>query len=300
MDKEYSKQVFFCSTASRYYKENLHGTAANYKCFIMVEHADPFPLKPTNGHLDKVWLKSLDKLATKRSGKLLLIRNKSTRYGKCRIIYVDCIKQRYFVLTTSTHEAFMPDIPAAIESSDTVWEYDPFFVICTNGKKDKCCAKFGFPVFKFFENMPLPFSYETFECTHIGGDRFAANVALMPFGIYYGRVEVEDVHDIIRQTASGSIHFNNYRGLCIRSFFAQAVECHLRAHLNDFRIDFPITISGRKSEGDNIEVFVTTDTYGAFTIQLKRVVLEYPYNLTCTSPQPENIIKYELVAIEPS
>ena len=35
------------------------------------------------------------------------------------------------------------------------------------------------------------------ECSHVGGDRFAANVVAMPHGVYYGRVEPARVADLV-------------------------------------------------------------------------------------------------------
>lgn len=298
MEKKVPKQVFFCSTASRYFKEAIAGTAANYKCFILVEHADPFPSKPTDGHFNKAWLKSLDSLAREKKGKLLLIRNRETDYTTCRIVFVDCEKRKYFELFSAIGEADTCDIEKYINDPRTQWEVDPFFVVCTNGKKDKCCAKFGFPVFKFFENIYLPFSYNAWECTHLGGDRFAANAALMPYGIYYGRVGVEQVHEIIRQTAFGRVHYPNYRGLSSLSFFDQTVECYLREHLSDFRIHFPIRIYQKTRNGKMISVYVQTDLHGVFKMELSREEIDYPHLLTCTSHKKEKIVKYMLKSIQ--
>ncbi len=299
MDKKiYPDRVFFCSTASRYFKEALQGTAATYKSFILVEHASPFPSNPVKGLLDKAWLKRMDALANKKNGKLLLIRNNSTDYKTCRVMYVDCILQKYFTVSIPISDVHTVDLESKITDRETEWEVDPFFVVCTNGKKDKCCAKFGFPVFKFFENIYLPFSYDAWECTHLGGDRFAANAALLPYGIYYGRVEVEDVHEIIRQTAFGRVNYKNYRGRSTLSFFEQAVECHLREHLNDYSISFSINISQRKQQDNTITVAVAAIGYGSYKMVLHRDVVDYPHLLTCTSPRPEKIVKYHKVSIE--
>jgi len=296
LEKKYSEQVFYCSAASRYFKESLHGSAANYNCFIMVEHADPFPSTPTNGHFNKAWLKTLDAFAKREKGKLLLIRNRNTDYKNCRIIYVDCILQKYVVLYRSITDAHLVDLKQHVLSKDAIWEVDPFFVVCTNGKKDKCCAKFGFPVFKFFENILLPFCYESYECTHLGGDRFAANAVLMPFGIYYGRVGVEDVHEIIKQTAFGRVLYQNYRGRSRQSFFEQAVECHLREYLKNYNINFPMKISKRKEKNGVIYVQVFLHDH-FFKLVLQRDVIDYPHLLTCTSDHPEKIVKFNLLSI---
>ena len=36
--------------------------------------------------------------------------------------------------------------------------------------------------------MPAPGPADVWECSHLGGDRFAANVVVLPHGFYYGQV----------------------------------------------------------------------------------------------------------------
>ena len=61
-------------------------------------------------------------------------------------------------------------------------------LVCTNGRHDPCCADFGRPVMRALTDAGAP---DAWECSHVGGDRFAANIVCLPEGIYYGRVEPE-------------------------------------------------------------------------------------------------------------
>ncbi len=298
MEQTSSKKAFYCSTASRYFKEALAGTAANYKSYILVEHAGPFPSKATDGLMNKSWLQGLNQLALRNKGKLLLIRNRHTNYRTCRIVFVDCVRQKYFEIVVPLEEVHTIDVESYLNNTHTVWEQTPFFLVCTNGKKDKCCAKFGFPVFRFFENLRVPFNYKIWECTHIGGDRFAANAVLMPFGVYYGRVGVEDVHTIVQRTALGKIHPTNYRGLCRLSFFEQTVEWNLRQHLLNYNIHFPIKFLKKETTASMKTVEIETENYGVFKMVLQRNEIEYPHLLTCTSHALEKVVKYILISLE--
>lgn len=295
MDKKISKEVFFCSAASRYFKEQLAGTAANSQVFILIEHSDPFPGKVADAHLNKQWLQSMQQLAKSLRGKVLLIRNKKTNYKDCKIIFVDCRQAKYFTIQTTIEKSATISLEADIESPQTVWETDPFFTICTNGKKDKCCAKFGYPVFKFFESFNA--DVNVWECTHVGGDRFAANVVCMPFGIYYGHVMVEDVGHIMVRSLLRKIYRYNFRGLSRRSFFEQAIECHLREHLHNYDIDFEMHTHLVKHEGDVYTVKIETQNGGHFIMVLQKVIIPYPHHLTCTSSRLENISKFELQSL---
>jgi hypothetical protein len=65
---------------------------------------------------------------------------------------------------------------------------EPLLLVCTNGRKDVCCAVRGRPVaLALAERWPE----QTWECTHTGGDRFAANVVLLPEGAFYGGLDAD-------------------------------------------------------------------------------------------------------------
>jgi hypothetical protein len=56
------------------------------------------------------------------------------------------------------------------------------YLVCTHGGHDACCALRGRPLARA---MPAA---DVWECSHLGGDRFAANVVVLPHGFYYGQV----------------------------------------------------------------------------------------------------------------
>ncbi|MBZ4187321.1 sucrase ferredoxin [Niabella beijingensis] len=291
MNKAGTRHVFFCSAASRYFKEEIHGSAANYNGFILLEHSDPFPEKIDQAHFDPHFIAGLQDLAKKRKAKLLLIRNRKTDFKSCRLIYVDCLQQRYLTLHSTLADVAAIRLEYYINNPDAIWETDPFFVVCTNGKKDKCCSKFGFPVFKFIENHDK--AVTVFESTHVGGDRFAANAVCMPFGIYYGRVMVEDVDAILDATELRRIHYENYRGLSTRSFLHQSVECYLREQLRDFSIDFGFRIDAHEEAREHFNFTVTVNET-QYRLSLFKKVIPYPYYLTCKAQKPGNVTKYLL------
>jgi Sucrase/ferredoxin-like len=70
----------------------------------------------------------------------------------------------------------------------------PFYLVCTHGRHDQCCAIEGRPVAEALNRL-RPGS--AWECSHVGGDRFAANVVAMPHGVYYGRVEQARAADLV-------------------------------------------------------------------------------------------------------
>lgn len=65
---------------------------------------------------------------------------------------------------------------------------DPLLLVCTNGRRDVCCAVRGRPI---AAALAPAFGEQVWECTHIGGHRFAPTAVLLPTGYSYGRLTTE-------------------------------------------------------------------------------------------------------------
>ena len=94
-------------------------------------------------------------------------------------------------------------------------------LVCTNGRHDPCCADFGRPVVRALVEAGHP---DVWECSHVGGDRFAANVVCLPTGIYYGRVEPDGGGLVLPTTACGLLDLDHYRGRSCYAPLVQAAE----------------------------------------------------------------------------
>jgi hypothetical protein len=110
----------------------------------------------------------------------------------------------------------------------------PLFAVCTHGRHDACCAERGRPVVTALATVAPD---ATWEVSHIGGDRFAANVLVLPDGLYYGRVEPEDAAGLATAQAEGRLDLDHLRGRTAYPFPVQAAELHLRRHLAEDRTD---------------------------------------------------------------
>ncbi|WP_069384189.1 sucrase ferredoxin [Halomonas caseinilytica] len=112
------------------------------------------------------------------------------------------------------------DFIAALRRGDDLSTWQPSTVerslvlCCTHGKKDKCCAKFGFATYKALaeavRQRDLPF--EVWESTHLGGCRLAASALLLPQLRKYGRIGDDDVLPLLESEARGRPYLPCYRG----------------------------------------------------------------------------------------
>jgi hypothetical protein len=68
-----------------------------------------------------------------------------------------------------------PGLPAVPVGGD-VW------LVCTNGKRDACCAKFGLPLYGALAEAALGGSVSVWQCSHLGGHRFAPTCSVLLAG----------------------------------------------------------------------------------------------------------------------
>jgi hypothetical protein len=170
----------------------------------------------------------------------------------------------------------------------------PLFLVCTNGRRDPCCAERGRPLAgRLAEARPD----DTWECTHIGGDRFAATLVAFPHGIYYGRVEPQHGVRIAEAYAAARIDLSAFRGRSCMPFAAQAADAHLRrAHGLDGVDDLRLT--GVRDRGARTLEARFASADGRFFAAVVRVSDRAPARpFTCRSAEPASPPAYEVEEI---
>ena len=147
---------------------------------------------------------------------------------------------RVFVASTATRDAFVEELVlgtaadlltrdlAALRDDCSVGGRPvehPLYLVCTNGRHDRCCSVRGGPVARV---LSAARPTETWECSHIGGDRFAGNLVVLPAAVYLGRVSERDAVAVVEALEAGRIPLHHYRGRAGLPFPVQAAEHALR------------------------------------------------------------------------
>jgi Sucrase/ferredoxin-like len=167
----------------------------------------------------------------------------------------------------------------------------PLFLVCTHGKHDPCCARHGGPLTRAL----LGVAGEHWECTHVGGDRFAGNLVCFPHGLYFGRVPAGHARSVAEAYARGIIALDYYRGRSSFEPAVQAAEHHLRKAGNLDGVE-DLVLAGHRRDGDVHTVdFLARDV--PHTVEVEEMwAHERP--LTCKSLLPHRPRHYVLRRLE--
>lgn len=177
------------------------------------------------------------------------------------------------------------------EIAEAVPSDEPLFLVCTHGRHDACCSIRGNLVSRIACAQE---GFDTWECSHIGGDRFAANLVCFPHGIYYGRVGPADVLHLMHGYAADRLSLRHFRGRCSNSFPVQAAEYFLRRQTGLEMIDGLALQRVTGTPAGVSTLFALVDGRHA-EVQV-RVVTGEEHLLTCGSEKPNPIPRYELVS----
>ncbi|WP_017580093.1 sucrase ferredoxin [Nocardiopsis valliformis] len=228
-----------CSALARYTDEQIAGTAGSSSGWLLVEHNGPWrhPGFASPG-LDKAVVSQLAERIAGHAVRPQLIKRpganeRTPADGPLRAYLVHTSRTRPWTRRIDFHnlaELLEIDVTAAERpeppSFGTAVDHT-LYLVCTHAKKDPCCAMLGRPVAAALSEGQA----EVWETTHVGGDRFAANLVTLPQGVYFGRLDPESAQSTVAAFERGLVLPENYRGRCTDSGSAQAAEAALRAHI---------------------------------------------------------------------
>ncbi|MGK2869990.1 MAG: sucrase ferredoxin, partial [Mycobacterium sp.] len=130
-----------------------------------------------------------------------------------------------------------------LDGGDGIRSDQPLVAVCAHGKHDQCCAVRGRAA-----AAAIAASYPeiTWECSHLGGDRFAATMLILPEGLCYGRADSTDAADFVRLYLDGRLDDRYLRGRTSVPHAVQAAQHFAREAYGDDRIEAlnPVSVDG--------------------------------------------------------
>lgn len=241
-----------CATVSRDLDEPVSGTAATARTWLLVEQPGPWGARAlTSSHLDPALGRALE-AATKDTGvRVALIR----RPGRHADFGTPAIRHVYAAHTMPgdawLHTATIDDAARLLDLDFTALgtgdhhTFDaalgghphtgaPLALVCTNGKRDRCCALLGRPL---ANELAASGMSGTWEVTHLGGHRFSPTVLVLPYGYAYGRIEAHTVKDVLHAVQEGRVVPDGCRGRSAWERPGQAAELAVRTAAGEYAAD---------------------------------------------------------------
>ena len=225
-----------CADVSAGSGESLAATASRIDNWILLEYRGLWSPEPLPGSMLAPAVKEhlAGQLSRPRSRLLFIRRPRQERHGV--VCYTATTTERdpsLHRLDLAVHEELVGLDLFGTDRGEPVDE--PLFAVCTHGKRDRCCARYGRPLYDALRDQVDP--EWVWQCTHVGGDRFAGNLVCFPEGLYFGRVGLGDVLPLLDNYLGGRIYLDCYRGRSAYTFPAQAAERALRERLGLTGID---------------------------------------------------------------
>jgi len=168
---------------------------------------------------------------------------------------------------------------------------EPVFCICTHGRHDACCAERGRPV---AAALAEAYPEQTWEVSHLGGDRFAGNMLVAPDGLYYGRLTPQAAVAVAAARLDGRLELDHLRGRTGWPMAVQAAEVALRRHLGETGLD---TVRARSRHVTGDVSTVTFDVRGRPYVVAVRTTRSEPVTLTCRARRDNPAIGHEVLEV---
>lgn len=137
-------------------------------------------------------------------------------------------------------------LPAILTSSTKTPPGESHLFVCCHAKRDQCCAVRG----RAFMKKVQATHTQLWECSHLGGHRFAPTALLLPHGAVFGRLTGDSMNSILAGTSRG---LSELRGLSALNPAEQVVDVAAK-QLWDLSWSEALSIERLDSDG-NAEIF---------------------------------------------
>lgn len=238
-----------CSTVSHDLDEPVSGTAATARTWLLLEQPGPWGAKAlTSSHLDPALGRALEAAAKDTGVRIALIRRPGRHADSgaptTRQVYAahtvpgkvwlhgattrdpwDLLGLDLAALGRGDHGSFDTALGGRPHTGD------PLALVCTNGKRDRCCALLGRPLAAELAASGVDGAWEV---THLGGHRFSPTLLVLPHGYAYGRAEARAVGEVLQSVRQGRIVVEGCRGNSAWERPGQAAELAVRAAVREY------------------------------------------------------------------
>ena len=302
-----SSSAFRCSVAATRRGDSQIGTAAPARRWLLIEHPGPWGFAAVaESGIDPPVLEQIRQAAGTAGARILLVRRpgrgQPTRVRSWAVASFDSAtvwgswandNELLGAVDVLRTDARRPPIAGAATEPIPA---EPLLLVCAHGVHDTCCAVRGRPV---AAALQAEWPDLTWECSHVGGDRFAPNVVVLPDGAYYGGLATHDAVSTIRAHLDGAVQARHLRGLSTMSSPAQAAA--VVAHARYGPAGAREISAGKVQEIGDQHFMVELHGSGTVPARLRAVVRAHKKAaalLTCRAARESTALEYVVETLE--
>jgi hypothetical protein len=278
-----------CSLSTAAVGEPAYGSAAPAVTWVALEQPGPWGREATlESHLDSELGRMLRARVDGVGGRLALLRS-ARRHPDLRprpepfVAVASAVQGRSWLLTghlpapealqdMDFRAAAQGDLAAVRSSLPELSESTtPLLLVCTNGRRDVCCAVFGRPL---AHDVARQRPGQVWETSHTGGHRFSPTAVLLPWGFTFARLDARlavatldaAAHGLLPRDVLGPQHD---RGRSCLPPPGQAAESAVRADLAETGMD-ALSTSVRSTGGSAWVASVSHADGRSWTVGVRR------------------------------
>jgi hypothetical protein len=290
----------WCSIHSREVGEQLFGSASNNDVWLLLEYTQPWGAKvlPESDLSASVKAKLNEHLTTIPKSNLLFIKQQFKRI-EGMAFYVALPRESnplLYEFRLRTYDDLLRLDVAGIVAGDPQYDanltQEPLYLVCTNTKRDRCCAKYGLALYR---ELAAQVGSQLWQCSHIGGHRFAPTALFFPHGITYGRIEAGEAASLAEEYRHGRMNLERLRGRACYDSPTQVADFFLREHLELDEINALKHAGTDSVDADSWQVRFDDGT-AIHTLHIRRVVTDTMTQNSCPPAEQIPLARYELIA----
>jgi len=212
-----------CAPIARALAEPMAGTAPSTRRWLLLEEPGPWG-RDVNQHPDPAVRALLARAAAVDFRPLLIRgRDRAAAGGPPRIFLIDTIPGGTAASVVTVEQFDDLALPGPDDPLPGQPVAGPLLLVCTHAERDPCCGADGKTLAEALDGAAV------FECSHLGGHRFAPTALVLPTGYLYGHLDPTAAANILARAERGEVATDHCRGRCTWSPRGQVAELAVRA-----------------------------------------------------------------------
>jgi hypothetical protein len=216
-----------CAEYSRQIQEPLIGTISQAHAYFLLEYTAPFGNKALpESTIDPAVFQHLAQIPHSNCVLMRQPHRPADTDGKLTFFAVNVLTATcYELLLDDYADILVLDIRQLLDGNLVAPRQNALYAICTNGKRDECCSRYGVA---FYNALQALVGDDVWQCSHIGGHRFAATGIVFPQGVCYGYLDATDAPDLVTHVQNNAIWLDKLRGHIVYTEAVQTADYFLR------------------------------------------------------------------------